>query len=75
MTAKYQTYEPTDRLLTPTKAVEYLKQRYDIVISVNSLYTMISRGGAPKVTYFRGRPKFIVPDIDDWVQKTLSDHR
>ena len=44
-------YNPT-RLLSPTEALAYLKERYGIVISLASFYTMISRGEAPKVTYF-----------------------
>ena len=65
----------TDRLLSPKEAIEYLKSRYGIIISHASFYTMISRGDAPKPTYFRGRPKFTVVDIDEWVRRNLSDRR
>jgi hypothetical protein len=64
-----------DRLLSPKDAIEYLKTRYGIIISIASFYSMISRGDAPKVTYFRGRPKFTVADIDEWVRGNLSDDR
>jgi predicted DNA-binding transcriptional regulator AlpA len=64
-----------DRLLSPKEAIDYLKSRYGIIISPASFYTMISRGDAPKVTYFRGRPRFTTADIDEWVQKNLSDRR
>jgi hypothetical protein len=46
------------RLLSPKEAVEYLRERYGIIISIATLYTMISRGDSPKVTYFRKRPRF-----------------
>jgi predicted DNA-binding transcriptional regulator AlpA len=68
-------YNNPDRLLTPQKAIDYLAQRYGIQISLASFYSMISRGEAPKVTYFRGRPKFTIADIDEWVQRNLSDRR
>jgi hypothetical protein len=48
----------SDRLHSPQGAIAYLKERYGIVISLASFYSMISRGAAPKVTYFRGRPRF-----------------
>jgi hypothetical protein len=64
-----------DRLLSPKEAVEYLKTRYGLIVSITSLYTMISRGDAPKVTYFRRRPKFLATDIDEWVRGNLSDDR
>ena len=67
-------YNPT-RLLSPTEALAYLKERYGIVISLASFYSMISRGEAPKVTYFRGRPKFTTADIDEWVRNNLSPTR
>ena len=67
--------QPQDRLLSPREAVEYLQTRYGITISIASLYSMISRGDAPKVTYFRRRPKFVVADIDEWVRGNLSDDR
>ena len=61
-------YNPA-RMLSPTEAIAYLKERYGIVISLASFYSMISRGAAPKVTYFRGRPRFTEVDIDEWVQR------
>jgi hypothetical protein len=64
-----------DHLLSPKEAIEYLRTRYGIIISPASFYTMISRGEAPKVTYFRGRPKFKIPDIDAWVRNNTSDTR
>jgi hypothetical protein len=64
-----------DRLLSPKEAVGYLQERYGIILSLASLYSMISRGDAPRVTYFRGRPKFTTPDLDEWVRRNLSDHR
>jgi predicted DNA-binding transcriptional regulator AlpA len=64
-----------DRLLSPREAVEYLQTRYGIIISIASLYSMISRGDAPKVTYFRKRPKFTVADIDEWVRGNTSRGR
>ena len=67
-------YNPA-HLLSPTEALEYLKERYGIVISLASFYSMISRGDAPKVTYFRGRPKFYEKDIDEWVRTNLSHKR
>jgi hypothetical protein len=65
----------TDRLLSPKEAIDYLKSRYGIIISPASFYTMISRGDSPTVTYFRTRPKFKVPDLDEWVQRNISDKR
>jgi hypothetical protein len=65
----------SDQLLSPKKTVDYLAQHYGITISLPSLYSMISRGDAPKVTYFRGRPKFKIPDIDAWVRNNTSDRR
>ena len=59
-------YNPA-RLLSP--------ERYGVVISLASFYSMISRGEAPKVTYFRGRPKFTTADIDEWVQRNISPTR
>jgi predicted DNA-binding transcriptional regulator AlpA len=64
-----------DRLLSPTECVQYLETRYGIIISIASLYSMISRGDAPKVTYFRKRPKFTEANIDEWVRNNLSDKR
>jgi hypothetical protein len=69
---------PTDnpaRLLPPLETTKFLDSRYGIKISLASLYSMISRGDAPKVTYFRGRPKFTIPDIDEWVRNNTSDNR
>ena len=67
-------YNPA-RLLSPTEAIAYLKERYGIVISLASFYSMISRGEAPKPTYFRGRPRFMPADIDEWLQRNTSDKR
>jgi hypothetical protein len=64
-----------DRLLSPRKALDNLEERHGLIISIASFYTMISRGDAPKVTYFRGRPKFTVADLDEWVRGNLSDNR
>jgi predicted DNA-binding transcriptional regulator AlpA len=64
-----------DRLLSPREAVEYLQTRYGINISIASFYSMISRGDAPKPTYFRRRPKFIAADIDEWVRGNTSRDR
>jgi len=69
------TLAQTDRLLSPKEMVEYLKTRYGIIISLASLYSMISRGDAPKVTYFRNRPKFTISDIDEWVLNNRSYDR
>ena len=63
------------RLRSPTEALAYLKERYGIVISLASFYSMISRGEAPKPTYFRNRPKFYEKDIDEWVRNNLSNNR
>jgi hypothetical protein len=63
------------QLLSPKEAIEDLRQRYGLIISIASLYSMISRGDAPKVTYFRGRPKFTIADIDEWVRNNLSNNR
>jgi predicted DNA-binding transcriptional regulator AlpA len=70
-----QPEQPQDRLLAPKDAIEYLQTRYGLIISIASFYSMISRGDAPKVTYFRGRPKFFVADIDEWVRGNLSPKR
>jgi hypothetical protein len=67
-------YNPS-RLRSPTEALAYLKERYGIVISLATYYSMICRGIAPKVTYFRGRPKFYETDIDEWVRNNLSPKR
>ena len=64
-----------DRLLSPKEAVDFLKMQYGIKTSLPSFYSMISRKDGPKVTYFRNRPKFTVPDIDEWVRNNLSDNR
>lgn len=64
-----------DRLLSPREAIDYLAQQYGIKISLASLYSMISRGDAPKVTYFRNRPKFTIIHINEWVRNNKSDHR
>jgi hypothetical protein len=64
-----------DRLLSPQKAIDYLKERYGIVISIASFYSDKSRGTGPKPTYFRGLPKFYEKDIDEWVRNNLSDRR
>jgi predicted DNA-binding transcriptional regulator AlpA len=69
------TLAQTDRLLSPKEMVEYLKTRYGIIISLASLYSMISRGDAPKVTYFRNRPKFTISDIEEWVLNNRSYDR
>jgi hypothetical protein len=69
---------PTDnpaRLLSPKEAIEYLVQHYGIYIRRPSLYSMINRGDAPTVTYFRNRPKFTISDIDEWVRNNISDKR
>jgi predicted DNA-binding transcriptional regulator AlpA len=65
----------SDRLLSPKEAIEYIHIRYGVNISLASFYTMISRGEVPKVTYFRGRPKFTIADIDEWVRNNLSPKR
>jgi hypothetical protein len=70
-----QSEQYTERLLPPKEAVEDLEARYGLKVSIASLYTMISRGDAPKVTYFRGHPKFTVPDIDEWVRNNTSNGR
>jgi predicted DNA-binding transcriptional regulator AlpA len=64
-----------DRLLSPRECVQYLQTRYGIIISIASLYSMISREDSPKPTYFRGRPKFLVADIDEWVRNNTSPDR
>lgn len=64
-----------EHLLSPQGAIDYLAERYGIRISLASFYSMISRGEAPKVTYFRTRPKFTIADIDAWVQRNISDKR
>ena len=63
------------RFLSPKEAVADIHNRYGLPISLTSFYTMISRGEAPKVTYFRRRPKFTIADIDEWVRNNLSDNR
>jgi predicted DNA-binding transcriptional regulator AlpA len=67
--------ENLDRLLTPQKALDYMEQRYDIIIKLSSFYSMINRGEAPTPKYFRNRPKFTKAAIDEWVRTNLSDHR
>jgi predicted DNA-binding transcriptional regulator AlpA len=64
-----------EHLLQPTNVLAYLNLHYSIIISLASFYSMISRGQAPKVTYFRGRPRFTIADIDEWVQRNISDKR
>jgi predicted DNA-binding transcriptional regulator AlpA len=64
-----------DRLLSPKEALEYLEARYGLKISIATFYTMVSRGDAPKPTYFRGRPKFLALDLDEWVRGNLSRYR
>ena len=64
-----------DRLHSPQGALDYLKERYGIVISLASFYSDKSRGTGPKPTYFRGRPKFYEKDIDEWVRTNLSPNR
>jgi hypothetical protein len=64
-----------DRLHSPQGALNYLKERYGIVISLASFYTMINRRTAPTPTYFRGRPKFYENDMDEWVRNNLSPKR
>jgi predicted DNA-binding transcriptional regulator AlpA len=71
--AQFEQY--IDRLLSPKKALEYLEARYDLIISIASFYSMISRGDAPKVTYFRKRPNFTESDIDEWVRGNTSHGR
>jgi hypothetical protein len=68
-------YNNPERLLTPTETCEYVRWRYGITIRLASLYSMINRGDSPKVTYFRNRPKFLIPDIDEWVRRNRSDKR
>jgi hypothetical protein len=70
-----QTEQFSGQLLSPKEAIGYLQTRYGLIISLASLYSMISRGDAPKVTYFRKRPKFTIADIDEWVRNNLSDNR
>lgn len=72
--AQYPDDNP-DRLLSPKEAIDYLKSRYGIVISLASFYTMISRRQSPNVTDFRGRPKFKMPDIDEWVRNNTSKRK
>jgi hypothetical protein len=67
--------EPPGRLLSPRELIDYLAQQYGLPLTLPSLYSMISRGDSPKVTYFRNRPKFKIPDIDTWVRNNLSDNR
>jgi hypothetical protein len=64
-----------EHLLSPTNALANLNLHYGIVISLASFYSMISRGEAPKVTYFRGRPRFTIADINEWVLRNISDKR
>jgi hypothetical protein len=70
-----QTEQFSVQLLSPKETVGHLQTRYGLIISLASLYSMISRGDAPKVTYFRKRPKFTIADIDEWVRGNLSDDR
>jgi hypothetical protein len=67
--------ENPGRLLSPREAIDYLAEQYGLPLTLPSLYSMISRGDAPKVTYFRNRPKFKIPDLDSWVRNNLSDNR
>jgi predicted DNA-binding transcriptional regulator AlpA len=64
-----------DRLLSPREALEYLQTRYGIIFKISTFYSMINRGEAPKVTYFRKRSRFLAADIDEWVRGNLSDKR
>jgi hypothetical protein len=59
----------------PKETLEYLDLRYGIKISLPTFYSMISRKEGPTPTYFRGRPKFTVPNIDEWVRNNLSNDR
>jgi hypothetical protein len=56
-----------DLLLTPSEALEYLAQRYNVHIKLKSFYSMSSRGSSPEITRFRGRPRFLKSNIDLWV--------
>jgi hypothetical protein len=62
-------------LLTPKKTLEYLDWRYGIHIALASFYSMINRKEGPTPTYFRGLPRFTVPNIDEWVRNNLSPDR
>jgi predicted DNA-binding transcriptional regulator AlpA len=64
-----------NRLLSPKETVEYLRAHYGIIIALSSFYSMINRKQSPKPTYFRGRPKFYISDIDEWVTQNLSNDR
>jgi hypothetical protein len=68
-------YNTPDRLLTPKETVHYLYLRYGILISLPTFYSMISRKESPLPTYFRGRPRFTLPNIDARVERNLSDDR
>jgi predicted DNA-binding transcriptional regulator AlpA len=68
-------YNNPDQLLSPKETLEYLRWRYGIIIAPSSFYSMINRKDCPKPTYFRKRPKFRIPDIDEWVRDNLSDTR
>jgi hypothetical protein len=63
------------RLLSPKETIEHLRTHHGINIALSSFYSMMSRGQGPKPTYFRGRPRFTVPNADAWVQRNLSDDR
>jgi hypothetical protein len=56
-----------DLLWTPSEALEYLAQRYNVHIKLKSFYSMMSRGESPEITRFRGRPRFLKCNIDAWI--------
>jgi hypothetical protein len=68
-------YSNPDLLLTPVQSLQYLHWRYGINFTLRSFYSMINRRQSPKPTYFRDKPRFTIPDIDEWVRQSLSDHR
>jgi hypothetical protein len=68
-------YNSSTLSLTPKETLEYILWRYNIKIALSSFYTMINRKTSPTPTYFRGLPRFTVPDIDEWVRKNLSNGR
>jgi hypothetical protein len=61
----------SDQLLSPKEVVEYLRQRYGLVVSLPSFYSMISRKDCPPIIYFRKRPKFTKAAVDYWIAKQL----
>ena len=68
-------YNNPTLLLTPKEALEYLDWRYGINIALSSFYSMINKKTSPTPTYFRGLPRFTVPNIDEWVRNNLSNGR